>query len=255
MNVNINFEYTEMVVPKRCRKLRPMAFQGEYTTEIREVTAEQAPVAIIERDNHCVFKKGIVVEYRWFDNQLYTRFDLTSWDRDGNNPRYKYNTPDTEGYNYSYWKGCLNLEKRIADIKEWSEQFLYIDGVLYLKHGEPRYVVMTYGLGCNHGGTSLSVDYYYNPNISHTAYFPLTKREEAIKSAKKTALNRGDDKSVPIKLYHKFEILIPEAIQVNPEIQHGDGDPFINQMEFVISSCKDPLIAGGVILGTVAHLV
>lgn len=245
MKVTIPYHYTETMVPYRCRKPRPVEFDdGELTVEIREVTASEAPVAISEIAQG--INKGATVDYRWYDGKLYVDQKLTAHDRFRelkHNPFWQYDTPDAKGYHGRSY-GSKSKVEREEDIIKWSERFLYVDGILYVTHGEPRYVVMTFGLGCNHGGTSLSIAYHYNPNIAHSAYFPLTQREEAIKAAEATALGRGDNESVPIKVYSDFEIFIPEAIQVNPAIQHGDGDPFINKIENLITTVKNPVVAG-----------
>ena len=122
-----------------------------------------------------------------------------------------------------------------AAIQAWAADLLIIGGKTHRVADEPLYCVMTFGLGHNHGGTSLSVSSHYNSNIAWQNYFRLDQREEAIKAAEKVALGRGDTQSVPIRTNPTFRILIPEAIQRNPSGEYGGaGDEFCNGIERMI---------------------
>ena len=63
-------------------------------------------------------------------------------------------------------------------------RYLLVDGELYHCTSEPRYCIYTFGLGHNHGGTALSVDYRYNPNISKNRYFSALQGVEAVAESK-----------------------------------------------------------------------
>lgn len=196
--VKVLFSYTENIVPKGCRLARNVRFDdGQITLGIPVITAEQAPIAIIEDD---------AVEYRWWNKKLWTtRGDFLP------------STIDQRG-NYTHHEERFypkTKKERIKSLKtSIGKQFLIVDGICYVAAGEPRYYVITFGLGRNHGSTSLSCGYSYNENICKSAYFNLLQRNEAIAAATKTAKNRGDTKSLPIKLEESFKILIPESIQV-----------------------------------------
>ena len=89
--------------------------------------------------------------------------------------------------------------------------------------GEPRYVVNTFGLGHNHGGTGLFVEEYYNQNIAASNYFSALDGDKAVAYANKVAERRGDTNDVG-KFEKMIEVLIPEAVTIRPEVEHGEGD-------------------------------
>lgn len=236
MKLVVPFTYTEIEIPKRCRYPRPVQHAARQTVEIREVRYADAPVAIIEYDS--LYKQTF--KLRWFEGQLWC--DKSSWNRGREDQ--KYPIPTAESYHDSYSLRDMNRDKGTADITAWGKDHLLIGGRCFRTHGEPRWVVMTFGLGCNHGGTALMVDHGYNSNIDKARYFPISKRDEAMAEAKRIALARGDTKSIPIDPDGRFDILIPEAVRCNPSAQHSDGDPFINQIEGIVEGIQNPAIAG-----------
>lgn len=124
-----------------------------------------------------------------------------------------------------------------------TRQYLLVDGELYKRTAEPRYVVNTFGLGHNHGGTGMLCEYYYNTNISKDNYFSALDGEKAVAYANKVAAGRGDTKDVG-----KFKPFIvchmPEIVKVKPKKQHGNGDNFLNDCEKVICGADSAFEAG-----------
>ena len=47
-----------------------------------------------------------------------------------------------------------------------------------------------------------------------------------------------------IGAYDNIEVMMPEMVKVNPSKQHGDGDPFINSIEDIISGSCSAMEAG-----------
>lgn len=255
MKIKINFSYTESIVPPKCRNARPVTFHdGVLNASIKEVTGAEAPVAIIaEKAMTDELSPAFKVEYRWHDGKLWTAVRMrcgselcsyTSGKQDWQHPE----LPDAIDmtvevslngagrllgiYNYRYFH-----QPKAAVVKELHKAIkdhLIIDGVFYRPEGEPRYVVMTFGFGNNHGGTSVSIDGGYNSNISKSRYFSLLERDKAIALGTQIATNRGDNESLPMRIYGPtYQILIPEAIRVEPNKQHGDGCPLLNQFDAV----------------------
>lgn len=110
---------------------------------------------------------------------------------------------------------------------------------------EPRYVVQTFGLGHNHGGTSLFIAEYYNSNIGKDRYFNAMQREEAIAYGKYVAMRRGDTRDVDrIGQREWIDVMMPEMVKVNPNRQHGNGDAFQNDMENLIEHSDSAFEAG-----------
>lgn len=155
-----------------------------------------------------------------------------------------------------YWKGgeefteeSIIKESNIAEcqknILERAEDYIIYDGKVWKTCGEPMYNITTFGLGHNHGGTGFFIQYHYNPNISNKNYFNALEREKAIAYGKKVAANRGDDKSIEGMGEHDIiEVLMPEMVHRNPQIDHGEGDSFLNSLESMISGTDSSTEAG-----------
>lgn len=242
-SMTIPFTYTETETPPRCRKPRPVKHEDTVTVVIREIDEQQAPVAIVERDlvHECA------VSFRWYGGQLWSR--ESSWNR-GRTDR-MYSSPDAWDYSSGPYRDYMSRAERIEDILEWTDSWLIIGGKPYRPVGEPRYVVMTFGLGHNHGGTAVMVDHGYNSNIGKQRYFPITQREAAIAEATRIAKARGDTNDLPIRPHGTFRVLIPEVVRLNPAGEHGDGDPFINSIERLTETAGHPTVAA---LGVLALL-
>jgi len=257
MKLSIPYIYTEKIVPKRCRKPRSVQFPESISLTFREVTKEQAPVAFIssftEYDENLTRAKK---EYRFYKNKLYVKYKesrvsggdyFSQTASEFSNDPYPYSLDQRFSSSYGWYGYPSNLSKQENRLKilDWAKTVLFIDGERWELSSEPRYLVMTFGLGCNHGGTSLSTSEYYNQNIPNKNYFRIDQFDSAVKYATKVALGRGDDRSVPFdnEYVTRFEILIPEAVRLKPNKEHGDGDAFMNKCENIISKSKDPLVS------------
>lgn len=80
------------------------------------------------------------------------------------------------------------------------DQYLVVDGELWKKTVEPTYSVSTFGMGSNHGGTSLFLDTKHTPRGDEPnrrdSVFTLDEFEEAKAYALRTAEARGDTESI-----------------------------------------------------------
>lgn len=227
MEFAIPFTFEESYLPSpRHRKLRYRDVQSTATVSIPEVTAQEAPVALrihSRLDNS---------EFRWWQEKLWLPIPPDYFICGGTEPL----TPADlirhlqwrEQSSFHRHQGC---DERAAAIRQQMEKYLLIDGIPYHQCGEPRYVVMTFGLGHNHGGTALMVDTWYNSNIPASRYFSALQREEALAEARRIATARGDTHDLPRLGETWIEVLIPEAVRCHPEREHGDGDPFLNRLE------------------------
>ena len=129
-----------------------------------------------------------------------------------------------------------------------ANKYISLDGELWKECGEPRYVVNTFGLGHNHGGTAMFIEEFYNSNISNKNYFNAVDRDKAITYAKETAIARGDTDSVKcIGKMENIEVLIPEYFKVDPEKEHGEGDAFLNLLENMITASDNITEAGALV--------
>lgn len=228
MEITVNYSYVAQVIPPRCRKPRPQRFDdGVVALSVREVTGEQAPVAIkgIEIDISASNELEPVI-YRWFEGKLWTDVAVYGCSRRRNDTY----SPLPNVLNLISASATLsNIELGIyvgayegkdciaAHLQACSTSWLIIDGKLHRPAGEPMYVVMTFGMSGNHGGTALMVDDHLNPNIKPEAYFSLLEQEQANAYTLAVASNRFDTVKVSTDAGYRFEVLIPEAIQwINP---------------------------------------
>lgn len=238
MQRTIKSEVWEEFLPSpRHRKLRHRRVTKEFVVTVPEVSEARAPVAIIQHGSgpHGYVKewaKRERLEYRWYAGSLWLRPRLRRFHARPDVNRFaKLSDVYYSGYNASH-----NEQERRADIEQHFADYLIIGGKLYECIGEPRYVVMTFGLGHNHGGTAVMVDNTYNGNIGRDRYFRITQLDKAVKLATKIAERRGDTKDLPIKPHATFEVRIMAAASLNPRKEHGTGDPFLNKLNDLTES-------------------
>lgn len=261
MTLKRNLVFWETHVPPRCRKPRTREVRRDFTTTIAEVTADQAPVAIrMKRSCPSIKTRGYGtnegMEYCWHNGQLYVSVRLSRF-ATLNQRRDRAATP-RDMYLTRHYGFSRSEEDTQAHFDEWAEPWLLVDGRLHEQIDEPRFVIMTFGLGHNHGlgwGTSLSVDHHYNCNIHRDRYFRIDQEEAARLAGRQIAENRGDTNALPHfdqRLYDRYSILIPDAIRLNPRQEHGTGCDFINKAEAVISGSENHTYAGLGLMGLLA---
>ncbi len=227
MTITIPYLYSEELIPPRCRKPRRVERATTITLNLREVSAADAPLALIERGQCCSEPDacgGFETSYRWYRRKLYVR---ASFQRFAHAPR---ETQTASQFSVDPYPLSLTKEnsqhryqtqaENRKNFRAWASSILFIDGERWEEAEEPRYVVMTFGLGHNHGlgwGTSLSTHHYYNPNISRERYFRVDEYQTALAEATRVALDRDDTKALPIEAEQnptRFEILLPEAVRL-----------------------------------------
>lgn len=236
MKVKVTVKYNEPYLPTpRCRKYRYRTASKDTSLTIREATKAEAPIAFI------VHEWDGDKEFRYFNGKCYK---LCRWSDYHCGAQGLLPPEELANYlrgRYDYWN--FDYKDNRKAFSEYSKRFLVIDGVLWEQTGEPRYCIYTFGLGHNHGGTSLSVDYHYNGNISKDRYFSALESAKAIATANRIATSRGDTDSVG-KFKKMIDVLTPEAVKVKPANQHGNGDPFMNSLEKMIEKTDSSFEAG-----------
>lgn len=233
MKLLVLFTCVEQRIPPRCRKPRPVSLDAHVELQIREVTAEQAPVAIRvgPEDSSPGF------DYRWFDGHLWTSVNVSSvrptpLAAGGRNWDYMPVPSRLDLRGDSAWSHehlhRLDAPRRdhaamVASFTAWAAATLIVDGVTYRPAGEPRYVVVTFGLSNNHGGTSVMLTDHYKENLRADRYFGLAERDRAIQVGEEVARDRGDKKSLPMRISGpEIEVLMPGVLQVrNPKASDG----------------------------------
>ncbi|MCF5381974.1 hypothetical protein GIW05_00360 [Pseudomonas syringae] len=224
MELTVNYSYIDQIVPPRCRTPRPQRFaDGVKVLFIREVTCDQAPIAIIGGAAERTESEAVdTIAYRWFEGRLWTDGPVSYCSRRGTDIYPVLNTSlnlvhdrsvliDTQLGIYI----CVHEGKKAISehLQACAHDWLIIDGQLHRPAPEPMYVVMTFGLSCNHGGTALMTSDFLNPNIRPEAYFSLMEIQQARDYTLKVAEGRGDTEKVSTDPGYKVQVLIPAAIK------------------------------------------
>ena len=123
---------------------------------------------------------------------------------------------------YEYDKS-MERDQVIEKVNKEADRYLIIGNEVWRHCGEPRYVIITFGLGHNHGGTGLFVNTWYNDNISKDRYF--------------NALSVG-------RFREMIKVHLPETVKCNPKEEHGEGDAFLNMLDSVTQNSGSAAEAG-----------
>ena len=274
MNLKVDFTYEEKYLrTSRCRKPLARTREGIYELAIKELAKAECPIAAVVHDMKSVYEGATTTadfegngEYKMFaepyrvHNGKFYKFCRASYGAAISTAQteLKYVIADIKSdlYRYSlYGKENLfsdksvyisdNLSEIVDNMQARANKYISLDGELWKECGEPRYVVNTFGLGHNHGGTAMFIEEFYNSNISSKNYFNAVDRDKAITYAKETAIARGDTDSVKrIGKMENIEVLIPEFFKVDPEKEHGEGNAFLNLLEDMVTSSNNATEAG-----------
>lgn len=197
MIFNINFWSMEKYLPtKRHRKLRERYVKNSVDVEIKEVSQQEFPVAFIVHDYKSVYEnaksyddfngsgdfKMFSEEIRTYDGKLYMPVRVTHGAAISLHFESLNYIKDKLTEHMPYWIGgeefseaSIIKENNIAECKtkifEQAESYIIFEGKVWETCGEPMYVINTFGLGHNHGGTGFFIEYNFNKNISSKNYF------------------------------------------------------------------------------------
>ena len=238
-----DIRYWEAYLPTpRHRKLRYREASKTINLRVRSVTSEEAPVAFRCHDYRHV--KECREEVRLFAGKLYARMIRRTSVTEEEAGMGGYVPMKADEVHIRPLTGAgENLEEKTRAYKEEARTILFIDGEPWEVTGEPMYVIMTFGLGHNHGGTALMVEEYYNPNIPNRNYFRADQGAEAVAEMDRVAAARGDTDDVG-QYKADIEVLIPEAVKRRPMKEHGEGDPFINRLNAITAKAGSAAEAG-----------
>lgn len=237
MKIETLIKYEESYLPSRCRKLRYRECEEKVNINLKEVKLNELRLAF--EDNSYEGEGKIY----FFRNKLWRKAKV----RDicaGDETEYKdplsaliYWRKISSWFFPRGWRDGDHPDKKhmIKIAKKETEQYLLVDGELYTQTKEPRYVINTFGLGHNHGGTGMFCEYGYNPNISKECYFSALEGDMAVKKANEIAARRGDTKDVG-KFKPFIKCYAPDLVKVKPNKQHGNGNEFHNMLETVIEN-------------------
>lgn len=191
ITAEVTIEWTEWVLPTpRHRKRQPVTRTGTETAGIRSVTSGDAPLAFT------VLAYGRDPEYdiRSHGGALYSRVRGESVG--DNSPVAVDSGWLARAVRHAYLRSDMEeLEVRMRVGAIFTDR-LAIDGELWKRTTEPQYLVATFGMGDNHGGTSLMYAVGEYRNHSEESYFLADEFGEAVAAAVRTAEDRGDNRSV-----------------------------------------------------------
>lgn len=252
MDATIRFQ-EEYLPTKRHRIPRIREVEETVSVELREIQKSQAPVAMVVTDYKSYLDDygkdqfGLRdTSYLAFENQLYVeKRDMSgALDEGPYSMKDFFQSLSRAGNCYFSWRG-KSRDDMLSSLHEFIDSHLLIDGVIYEAKNEPRYVVQTFGLGHNHGGTAMFITERYNENLSKDCYFSALDRDKAIAYANEVATARGDtddigtfDKDINIKVF------MPEMVRCNPQAEHGEGNSFLNSMEAIAQTSNSVLESG-----------
>lgn len=226
MRQTIKVHHTEMVTPPRCRKARPQEGESEITVNIREVSADRAPVAFIVSEYDREPRK-----VRQYNGKLYRQAQemqpqyRETNKRDENRPFWLNmddNTFRLPYSSYGQYYECFNdwIYPTLADckkeVRKMADNYIIVDGETYERTGEPYYDVTCFGLGNNHGGTGFFIGWADYRDRKSIWGMTAADHNGAIEKAVKIALRRGDTESVSCirkSDYNNINVLMPEAIK------------------------------------------
>ncbi len=253
MEITVSFwNRLDFLPSKRHRRLRSAYQKKQAVVPVAEPSEKEFPVAFVVKEHGLVYEKDdksqwgeLRKEIRTYNGKLYqaVRYSEKMFGAAGwlppdylpnlislNDFRCKSDPlTDTAIIEYD------DTEMKMQALKQKARDYVVFDGRVWQACGEPMYVVNTFGLGHNHGGTGMFICQWYNPNIRKDCYFTALERDKAVAFAKEVALGRGDTDSVDrMGDDLDIEVLMPEMVRRNPQEEHGDGDPFMNKLESLI---------------------
>ena len=258
MKLEARIKYQEEYLPtKRHRIPRIREVEEKVMVELREVKKENAPDAMVVTDYKSYLdekgqdKFGLrATSYVAIDNELYSEKRNMSGALD-EGPYYinKLMRDIARAGDCYFSSRGKTRDDMLRSLHEFIDSHVLIDGVIFEQRNEPRYVVQTFGLGHNHGGTALMITNRYNSNLSKNCYFSALERNKAIAYANEVASARGDTNNVgtfgrdiDIKVY------MPEMVRCNPQMEHGDGEPFLNSLYELTQNSGSAMEAGLLVL-------
>ena len=241
MKIKISYKYEKPYIPPRCRKVRYQEETTDCVLNIPVVTPDKAPIAFRHED---VFWGS--VEFRFYKGNLYRRI---RWDEKLCNAKGFWPLDEflkqIQGENTWACVRTANFEMAhsetecIRALRAKYRGYLLVQSdtntEVWQRTGEPRYVIVTFGLGHNHASTNYFIETRYNPNISKSRYFTALQHDAVVKEALRVAARRGDTNSFQSILSGPvIEVLIPDAVKCNPAKEAGKGNPFMGQVEAMI---------------------
>ncbi|MDK9793335.1 hypothetical protein [Vibrio sp. D431a] len=254
--LNIDFIYRALIIKPRCHKPTEVAVRDSIQVDIPEILSSDAPVAfrngsqeyrlfndtLWDFDYHTPARSepskvefetvkqltADISDYKWSSYGAQAPFHniwhevSAAWDEQSKiSPcnmwlKEVQNTKDTT--EYRVWSQD-NRDDVVKRIMRKVDTMLVIDGLMFTKINEPRYVVQTFGLSGAHGSTALTVSNWFNINIPNRCYFRADELEKAKEYAEQISTNLRHDGYI-FNADSVIDVLIPEAVKLQPSTDH-----------------------------------
>ncbi|HEX9227910.1 MAG TPA: hypothetical protein VF885_15005 [Arthrobacter sp.] len=197
-------------VPPRCRKPRPVKEDFTHEFRIPCVSSDEAPVVALVPDDRGYYgsPSGEEAPIRAHDGKLYAA------EMRGRTHVMAGSDAFRATATHESWHAWD--DQAITDAGKAFMGILIIDRQVWKTITEPSYAIVTMGLGGNHGGTYLEIDYQGR----YPRQFPLTDYDNAVEAAVAFATKRGDTNTIGIiRNTPRATILDPAAFKIPTEAQ------------------------------------
>jgi hypothetical protein len=215
--VKIKFSYTERVIPPRCRNARDQRFHdGEVVVDVREVSREEAPVALIQTRNDYSGKPLEPAEYRWFEGQFWSNKAVEFRFGEPNDPPLA-GVVDARDDGVDRTPTSPRRATRLQMVEMFESQassYVVINGERWEPVGEPRYYVDDSSLH----GTYVTVAHSFERHSHRERFFSLKQYAEARSLAERMNRERRRE-DVDVMPGDQFQIVMPGTIRVNEQEQ------------------------------------
>ena len=185
MKIRTWIKYEESYLPPRCRKLRYKECEEHVDINLKEIRMEEMQLAF---EDNSYSGKGKIYLYK---NKLWakvkmpnpsiiegldirTPLDYLKWCNDNCSSYFRF------AFDREYHDTDTSRQAVIKNARKDMREYILVDGELYIQSAEPRYVINTFGLGHNHGGTGMFCEYFYNDNIGKQNYFSALEGDKAV---------------------------------------------------------------------------
>ena len=210
--INVKISYEEGYLPPRCKKPRLQTKEETVSLKIREVTEEEAPIAIIVRRPEA--ESWIApLEMRMFNGQLYgldgdNKMKL-SWIRDVSTKTLVHDKSQN-------WVYTTDKEYCKKHLEKFADNLIICNNFVYRHCKEPFYAIVKFGIDNYNAKTKLAVIDNYKIGIGPSLYFNALELEKARETAREIVEQRGGEFE-DIDTAHEINVLIPESIKRNPK--------------------------------------
>lgn len=216
MRVQAELRYVETYLPPRCRKPREVALLSTHDVEVPEVSAAQAPVALVcPNPDHGGRDKRAVNEYRWHGGRLWLPADRPAEDLVSVGNGYSWLTAEAKpraGWEAEQPPGTAINRGMETHAKGQAEaaaaSLLLIDGEVWREAREPYLSISVHGFGSN-AYVRVRSSYGDGRNAYNHLDFGIGQLAEAVNHCSANGW-RLDGVPAPVAVH------IPEALRLRP---------------------------------------